>query len=289
MTSPLLQHPILARTSRRPPCGDNPMIWKERYTTTVGRLKWLGSRPVVILCSVVLGCYFFDVAQPVVDGLLSGDRHDRPPLAMNAAIQRSSVVLGVLAMLAVASSAAVSLTDEREQDTWVSLVTTLLTPGDIVRAKQFGALWSARRIGLVALGSLDDRLAVARDRLPGVVAAIAFTSIGAWFLAALGVFISSRANDTARALVATLIVAFIAGWIWPSLLSASLVSGHDLGRFQYRPDRGWKHDSLNMVSSLIGFAIAAAAYAGAAGILTLLSIRRPAPGGAIHDTRVKYR
>jgi hypothetical protein len=28
----------------------------------------------------------------------------------------------------------------REQDTWISLATTLLTPAEIVRAKQFGCL-----------------------------------------------------------------------------------------------------------------------------------------------------
>ena len=48
-------------------------------------------------------------------------------------------------MLTVAAASAVSLTGEREQDTWISLATTLLTPGEIVRAKQFGAVGTARR------------------------------------------------------------------------------------------------------------------------------------------------
>ena len=51
----------------------------------------------------------------------------------------------------VAAAAAVAVTGEREQDTWISLRTTLLTPGEIVLAKQFGAAWAARWLGLAIL------------------------------------------------------------------------------------------------------------------------------------------
>jgi hypothetical protein len=70
---------------------------------------------------------------------------------MKEALLDSSSALAVLGMLAVAASAAVSLTGEREQDTWVSLATTLLTPIEIIRSKQFAALWSARRIAVALL------------------------------------------------------------------------------------------------------------------------------------------
>jgi hypothetical protein len=63
------------------------------------------------------------------------------------ALRGSSTALAVLGMLGVAASSAVSLTGECEQDTWISLATTLLTPAEIVRAKHFGAVWSARRVG----------------------------------------------------------------------------------------------------------------------------------------------
>ncbi len=65
---------LLASRLRRPACGDAPMIWKERHTTMGGGLSWLGGRPVVLFCGVLLGCYLFDVAYPVVGGDAAGPR-----------------------------------------------------------------------------------------------------------------------------------------------------------------------------------------------------------------------
>ena len=65
---------LLASRIRRPPCGERPMMWKERYAALGGGLKWLGGRPVVLVFSVLLGCYLFDAAYGEV-----GDRlHGRP-------------------------------------------------------------------------------------------------------------------------------------------------------------------------------------------------------------------
>ena len=65
----------------------------------------------------------------------------RSQAEVSAWLRTASVALAVLGMLGVAASAAVSLTGEREQDTWISLATTLLTPAEVIRAKQFGAVW----------------------------------------------------------------------------------------------------------------------------------------------------
>ena len=40
---------LLASRIRRPPCGERPMMWKERYAALGGGLKWLGGRPVVLV------------------------------------------------------------------------------------------------------------------------------------------------------------------------------------------------------------------------------------------------
>ena len=108
-----------------------------------GGLKWLGSRSVVLFFSVLLGCYLFDVAWPALSQLAGLRVAVESRTEMNAALRESSTALGILAMLTIAAASAVSLTGEREQDTWISLATTLLTPGEIIRAKQFGAVSSA--------------------------------------------------------------------------------------------------------------------------------------------------
>ncbi len=200
---------LLATRSRRPPCGDNPMRWKERHTTMGGGLRWLGGRPMMLFFSVLLGCYLLDMAAPVVEGIARGHVSDQVRLEMNGSILASSIALAILGMIAVAAAAAVSVTEEREQDTWVSLATTLLTPEEIVRAKQFGAIWSARRIWLALLilwsfgatmGAMHPFVFLAA----GVVLALA-----SWFIAAAGVFISARSTNSTRALTITLLAVFM--------------------------------------------------------------------------------
>src|SRR5207247_1074992 len=123
-----------------------------------------------------------------------------PGLAMKEALRDSSSALAVLGMLAVAASAAVSLTGEREQDTWVSLATTLLTPIEIIRSKQFAALWSARRIAVALLIFWAAGLLLGAIHPLGALAAAWIVLSCAWFIAAVGVYVSARARNSTRAL-----------------------------------------------------------------------------------------
>ncbi len=274
LTAPVLQNQILAARRDRPPCGNRPMLWKERYTTPSGGLRWLSSPLILIFCSVALGCYLFDVTQPAVAELVRGSPTNRERTEVNAAVRQSSVVLGILAMLTVAASASVSLTSEREGDTWVSLATTLLTPGEIIGGKQFGAIWSARRIGVAILIVWMIGLLLGAIDLLGFLAALAITLCGAWFIASMGVLISSRAANGTRALVAAFLTMFVTGWIWPSLLWGSLVSADDLARLRFELGTGRTMTGNATLGALVGFAIMPAVYAGAAGVLTLWSIWR---------------
>src|SRR4029077_10941542 len=104
--------------------------------------------------------------------------------------------LAVLAMLGVAAAAAVSLTGEREQDTWTSLATTLLTPAEIVRAKQFGAIWSARWIGIALSVLWGVGLVLAGVHPIGLLAGAAILASSSWLVSAMGVFASSFAGNS---------------------------------------------------------------------------------------------
>ena len=138
--------------------------------------------------------------------------------------------LRILAMLPITAAAATSLTSEREQDTWTSLATTLLTPGEIVRAKQFGAIWSARWIGIALLfsgarGSFWPGFTLSAC-LPGWPSWRARR----WLVSSMGVFASSFAGNSIRALffsfTAMFVVMMASGW--PVLLWSSLASYGDM-------------------------------------------------------------
>jgi ABC-2 type transporter len=274
VAAPLAHNQILSAPSRRPPCGDDPMLWKERYATMGGGLRWLSSRYAVLFFGVLLGCYLLDVASPALDQLAGGRPSDLSRTEMNVALRGSSTALAVLAMLTVAAASAVSLTGEREQDTWVSLATTLLTPGEIIRAKQFGALWSARRVGLALLVVWAVGIVLGAIHPLGVLAAAAFVFVVAWLIAAVGVFISGRARNSTRSLAWTFIALLIGlgnvpGTLWTALVSYTQVTALWLN-----------HGPLEAVPlALTPFVVVVfigvtGIYAGVAALLSIWSARR---------------
>jgi ABC-type transport system involved in multi-copper enzyme maturation permease subunit len=238
----------------RPPCDeDDPMLWKERFATG-GGFTWLRSRPVVLFLSVLLGCYLFDTSLPAFRALGgwgsgAGGGTDRR-LVLNGALRESSTLLFVLLILSVASAAAVSLTSEREQDTWTSLSGTLLSGREIVWGKIRGAVWSSWRLVLaLAIMGLVGLLAGAIFPL-GLLLAASGLFVFCGFTAALGVWISLRARNSTRALFTTIfwLMVFNGGylilipgalresdlacaWVMPYMQWLSLISYPDASRF----------------------------------------------------------
>jgi len=274
--APLARNELLATPSHRSPCGDDPMLWKERHIRMGGGLKWLGSQPVALFCSVLLGCFLFDAAFPVMKDLVSGRRHPWSWIAMNTALRESSVALAVLVMLPVGAAAATSLTAEREQDTWVSLATTLLTPGEIIRAKQFGAVWSARWIGLALLVLWGAGLLLGAVHPLGVMAAAAIAAITAWLTSTVGVMASARAKNSTRALGVTFIALFlfvmVSGWPW--MLWASLASFREVAELWSSIGRTMGQEWAVPLATLGLPFLMMNLFATTAGVLSYWTIRR---------------
>ena len=130
----------------------------------------------------------------------------------------------------MAASSAVSLTGEREQDTWISLATTLLTPGEIIRAKHLGAIWTARWIGLAVLVMWAAGIVLGTIHPLGVLAAACYVVVVARLIATMGVLASSFAKNSTRALVTTFISLLIYTVIsrWPMIVWGLLFSARDL-------------------------------------------------------------
>jgi ABC-type transport system involved in multi-copper enzyme maturation permease subunit len=221
---------LLASRVVRPSCGEDPMLWKERYTRIGGGLKWLGSRPVALFFIVLLGCFLFDVASPVVADVVRFTWRDKDWHVMNGALRTASFALAIVAMLPISAAAATSLTSEREQDTWTSLATTLLTPFEVIRAKQFGAIWSARWIGIALLVLWGAGLVLAAIHPIGLIAALAILASSTWLICSAGVFASSVSRTSVRALFFTFAAMFTVMYVsaWPELLWSSLASYGDM-------------------------------------------------------------
>ena len=60
----LTRNELLASRTVRPPCGEDPMLWKERFTRMGGGLRWLGSRPVALFFIVLLCLYIAELSGP---------------------------------------------------------------------------------------------------------------------------------------------------------------------------------------------------------------------------------
>ena len=204
----------------RPGCGDDPMIWKERYAGRGGGLAWLTSLPVVLVLGTLLGCYLFDAAWPAFGELISWRGGGSARSALNAELRIAGAALFSLWLVAVSSAAAVGVTSEREEDTWTSLTATLLTGPEIVRAKMFGAAWGARRMGVALLAVWGVGLLSGAVHPLGFLTALAGLGIYTWFATALGLWMSLKAKNSTRAMIGTiLLMVFLNGGYIPLVLT----------------------------------------------------------------------
>jgi ABC-type transport system involved in multi-copper enzyme maturation permease subunit len=207
-TFPNLRH---FRFGKRPVCGRSALLWKEKLAGATGGMGWLSSFPVFAAVAIVLGAYLFESAVPAFRELIGQQvgNDDWNRNGFNATARGLTFVLEILVLVATACAAAVSVTSEREQDTWVSLTSSMLSGHEIVLGKIGGAIWSARRIFWILLGLWA--LGVVTGSIHPLAALAALISVAAFlgFTAALGVWISLRAKTSARALATTIVVLLV--------------------------------------------------------------------------------
>jgi hypothetical protein len=222
---------------------------------------------------VLLGCYLLDVGYPVLSDALDGKWTSAGRPAITDSLRGASIALAFLGVLSVAAASAVSVTSEREQDTWISLATTLLVPGEVIRAKQLGSVWCARWIGL-ALAITWAAGIICRALHPaGVFAEAVFLVLTAWVIAAIGVCASTLARNSTRALVTTFIslMLFSSFVEWPLLAYQLLVPLHV-------PVGGWWTSSavpVGLIYSLLASVLGVlAVYAGIGAVSTIVAIWR---------------
>jgi len=264
------------RWLQRPSCGDHAVLWKERYfaRTDIFTKMFVLPATVVLTVVLILGSGIDEAVMRVCHDLFHQGyaAAQSARLALNAAIRSVSHYYIGLWLLAVAGASASSVSAEREEDTWLSLVATPLSGREILRGKMVGAVWGLRGFGgLFSLIWLAGLVTGAVHPL-GFLAALAVLGLLTWFVTALGTFFSLRARSTSRAITATIVtfivlncgyaiflMPFLNNWQWqslnlgftPSIVAKMLFSGSDLEDFSSLVRVIWSLDNPQGLSAWI--------------------------------------
>jgi ABC-type transport system involved in multi-copper enzyme maturation permease subunit len=186
--------------SVRPRVGANALLWKELYVEkAIGAPSWdtLASFLGVVLCLVLVLLPVIlsvgDISGPFVQGL----------------VQILGSGLSGLLLVIVAVSAAGRVSREREKQTLDSLLALPVSPWDILLTKWLGSVLCVR--GLWWLLPVIWGLGLAAGALSpfAIVLLAAAWMVSAWFLAALGLFLSAVCRTTLRTTLLTLLVAVL--------------------------------------------------------------------------------
>ena len=176
--------------ARRPECGNDAMLWKERHFASTDLFTKLVVLPATIVLTVIVllqGELDEKLVTILHVGLavrLHSSRHGSDRIE-SMAYQYIPDVYG-LWLLAVAGASASAVTLEREHDTWDSLIATRLSGWEIIRGKVVGAIWGLRGFGgLLSLFWLVGLAAGAVHPL-GLVLALLIVAVLTWFVASLG-------------------------------------------------------------------------------------------------------
>jgi ABC-type transport system involved in multi-copper enzyme maturation permease subunit len=197
--------------------ADKPMWWKERIAQrTLGRLGW-GARIATVL---LYGAAWFWLGAAVlysIDWKLSHMNRMESPIMFFAA--SGAPTFACIAMLLTAGRAAGSITSEREQDTWLSLISTPLDAGEIVRAKMLGAAFSVRYWYLLVVTAWFFCMLL-HPTLLWVLPIMAFVyALGLGFAATIGVFFSLRSGTSLKAMGSALAVLVLGAGLGPLILA----------------------------------------------------------------------
>jgi hypothetical protein len=202
--------PRRLRWHARPECGEDAVLWKERYFAPADIFTRMVLLPAIVVATVPLGILteteggishvFLNLWRY---GFAANQRQGSDSFAWALRIDLGWYT--AFWLLAVAGAAASSVTIEREEDTWISLTSTLLTGWEILRAKVLGAIWNQRGFGAVLIALWLLGLVSGSVHPLRILASVAVVGVLTWFVAALGIHASLRAPSTSKALVATLV------------------------------------------------------------------------------------
>jgi ABC-type transport system involved in multi-copper enzyme maturation permease subunit len=194
----------LAALVPRPAPTDDVLAWKERY---VGRRVplWVGL-PVVATVSVW-----------AMSESLGGWHYVSPRRVAGPALVTLGWWVLLLMTLVVGVRASGAITGERERQAWEGLLTTPLTPRQIVRGKLKGILLSVwpylLTVGIVTLAVVGIQSALAGLAALFVIPlTLAVIWLSMYFVGAVGLFCSARSPSSWRSLLMTIALGYVGGF-----------------------------------------------------------------------------
>jgi hypothetical protein len=224
---------LRGRPAARPRCGDNPILWKERFARDGGAAQFaLGFGLIACGLMTLVGhdAFIYSYRRALDElfayGYFSRLHHWDFFARENflSHVLRYSVLFYVAALLVVAVKSATGVTSEREAGTWDAVLITALGPGEIVRAKVLGALTRGRLILSLVVAPWLFGLALGALHPIGLLMAITGLAVFLFFASALGTLFSLRSKTSGQALVRTLgvllmlnlVPVLVAGYLMPS-------------------------------------------------------------------------
>jgi ABC-type transport system involved in multi-copper enzyme maturation permease subunit len=226
---------------RRRPVGSHAMLWKELVSQQRAlRLGWIGRVAALLLFGAAYCGLGFAIWQTSEEERTARNNHfsygyvKPDPLGYRMPFHRASLheftvgaemLAGSFVLLLVTARAAGSITVEREQDSWLTLISTPVEGRSIAMAKISGAIYSVRYWYLFLLVAWT----CCAIRYPpfAFVAPLLFLShlMFAWLCAATGVFFSARCKTSLWAIGSALSTVVLVGGGLPLLCLAIAAIG----------------------------------------------------------------
>ncbi len=206
----LLRRMLRTRHRPRPPVGDDPILWNERYATR-GENVFQRIVGTILLASiymaVALGIYMFAVPafrELAELGYAASPEHAPAPdlnpltrvmafgvfslpptgfarLEFNIVLRFTTAFFFFIYAQAAASCVSESLLSERERDTWLGLIATPLGGRQILGSKILGTIWRTDLLPGLMLALWTLGLITGAVHPIGFVAVLAELGISTWF------------------------------------------------------------------------------------------------------------
>jgi ABC-type transport system involved in multi-copper enzyme maturation permease subunit len=197
----------LARARRflpRPACGDDAMLWKERFVArTSGLAKGLVLLVALGIAGVVIATSYDLIKDAALEAYFLGSAG-----GVTSARQSLNVYLRVMSGFATAgwllAVGAAAISSEREGDTWISLMSTPIGRHEVLRAKLVGSVWSILPLPLFMIAYWAIGLATGSVHPFGAAAAFLELCLFTAFAATLGLYFSLTLKSSAKSLAATI-------------------------------------------------------------------------------------
>ncbi len=191
----------------RRPLGSSPMVWKEVFSGSANAREGIVGRIAKMLLMAVI------FVQIITSFVLAIENRGMANsfYSYSTQLMPISALLGSGMLVLLATSAAGSITSEKERDCWLTLLATPLTGKEILFGKACGCLYGMRwPLALLAVAWL---LGIFLEPM-FVLAALATLLpllFATWFAVNLGLLYSLRSLTTMRAMGATLATLFFCG------------------------------------------------------------------------------